>query len=150
MPVDNGMIPDDDTDGVLAAAEAAAAPSGPPPEVASVEVLTAEEAARNGSPQVEVRGRMFRLLPEIPGMLLLQLTLAQKKVRNSPNKTDYQVDALAATGDLICSLVIEDEREEFIEACVHAQPTLGMEELMGMMRQMMEEITGRPTGSAPG
>lgn len=147
MPVETGMTPDDPDDVLAGAAEAAQASAPPPAEVASVEVLTAEQAAATGSPFVEVRGRRFNLRPKVPGMLLMQLSKAQTDLR-APGAADdpaKQAAALAKASDAITKLVVEAERHDFIEWCEDAEPSLEMVELMGFVGEMMTAITGRPT-----
>lgn len=146
MPVETGMSPDDPDDVLAGAAEAAQASAPPPSEVASVEVLSAEQAAAAGNPVVEIRGRTFRLRSSVPGMLLLELSKAQSNLQAPGAAADpaKQAAALAKTGDAITKLVVAEERNDFIEWCEDAEPPLEMVELMGYIGKMMTEITGRP------
>lgn len=147
MPVETGMIPDDDAEDVLAGAAQAGASSGPPPEVASVEVLAAEVAAVDGAPTVTVRDRVFRLRSKVPGMLLMQLSKAQTDLAapGALQDSGKQAAALAKTSDAITKLVVGEERSDFIEWCEDAEPPMEMPELMSLVGEMMVAITGRPT-----
>jgi len=159
VPVETGMVPDDQVDtGMVPAADdppgGAAAPtsSGPPPEVASVEVLEAEVANTEpgNNPVLRVRGETFKLRKKVPGMLLMQMSKAQTDL-GSPGideSFERQARALSKISDVVTKLVSAEDRERFIEWSEDVEPELDMEAMMGLVNEMMEEITGRPTGSA--
>lgn len=154
MPgVNTGMIPDDETDDVLAGATTAA-PAPPPPEVAGIEVLAAEQEAsgEDTRPFVDVRGKRFFLRSKVPGMLLMQLSKAQTdlQAKGASLDTNRQAAAIAKTSDALTKLVVEEQRTDFIEHCEDIDPPIEMGELMGLVGEMMVAITGRPTGSASG
>lgn len=163
MPVETGMIPDAEADAMAqeAARDEAAAvsdptvlavteptgPTGPPPEVASVDVLAAEAAAAEGRPFVDVRGRRFHLRPKVPGMLLMQLSKSQTDLSSYGADTDpvRQAAALAKASDALTKLVVAEERQDFIDWCEDVDPPVEMPELMALVGKMMEVISGRPT-----
>lgn len=133
--------------------DAAESPNVPPPEVAGLAVLEAEQQAQKPDthPVVVVRGKTFRLRRKIPGMLLLKLTKTQVEVSRPAMQADAvaQAQALSASYDAMVKLVLPEEQDAFVEWCEDAEPEIEMSELMqDVLKQMMEAVTGHPTQSA--
>jgi hypothetical protein len=161
MPVETGMIPDDEvqtgmvpeSDDVLDAASTGSGSTGPPPdEIASVDVIVAEAAANEdgGSPVLKTRGEVFALRSKVPGMLLMQLSKAQADITSANAETDFvkQSKALVKISDVITKLIAAEDRDRFIEWSEDTDPPLEMADLMELVGEMMTEITGRPTEPA--
>lgn len=161
MPVETGMIPDDEvqtgmvpeSDDVLDGASTGSDSTGPPPdEIASVDVIAAETEANEdgGSPVLRVQGEVFKLRSKVPGMLLMQLSKAQNDIQSANAETDFikQSKALGKISDVITKLIAADDRDRFIEWAEDTDPPLEITDLMGFVGEMMTEITGRPTEPA--
>lgn len=149
MPANTGFIPDED---VVPSAPTA---TGPPPTVAGLDAVAAEPpsnpSAEGGvadAPFVDVRDRRFTLRSAIPGMLLMRLTDTQVKLQRAGNDQRRQLEALAMTGETIAKLVVEAERDDFIEYLETTEPPIETKEVSDLVRKMMEAVTGRPTQSA--
>jgi len=150
MPVNTGMTADEDaaTD-VLIEVEDESKGAPPPGTVAGLDAIDNEPAA-DEIRKIKVRDREFTLRSSLPGMLLMRLTKKQMELSkpgavNDPMK---QAEALSATGDMISKLVVEAEREDFIDYLEDVDPPVEVTELMKLMQEMTERVTGRPTQSA--
>ena len=162
MPVETGMVPDDE---IPVDEKSGASP--PPPAVAGLEVVAAEAGAADaeGPPVVEIRStqrfdaegnqldnppRKFALRAKIPGMLIMDLAQKQARVSSTQNEVD-QANLFAALGQSIQMLVVEDQRQDFLDHLIAVDPPIGIEELVGedgIIGKMMVAVTGRPTPSA--
>lgn len=163
MPVNTGMIDDDEVE-VSEASE----PAVPPPSevVTGLAPIAAEPKPDDDRPFVDVRNRRFHLRSAVPGMLLMDLADKQSKIRTTTTERDPNepVDAatqkaqtalFAALGRSITFLVVEDERDEFTEFLISEEPPIEITELVagengGIVGRMMSAVSGRPTQSASG
>lgn len=108
---------------------------------------------------LDVRGRSFRLRNGIPGVLVGRITktaqaMSTLKLEGRDPKTftvserDKVQGAIVAAFDGLTKLVVEDERDEFIDWCEDVDPVLTDREQGELLSKALETISGRPTGAS--
>ena len=87
---------------------------------------------------VVCRGQGFKMVDELPGMLMLQLTRLEDPKMALWKKSSAMVRILEAA-------IVADEREDWMELLETAEPPIGMEELTALISKVVEHVVGRPT-----
>lgn len=119
-------------------APAPVATPAPPPSDTSDAYQAAREAA-DPNKSVTVRGQTFRLVDELPGLLLMDLGVAGSGAAS-------QEDTLMALRDFLRFGIVEEDRARFRHLLMTAKdPVIGVEDLNAIVTQMVPKVTGRPT-----
>ncbi|HUW00728.1 MAG TPA: hypothetical protein VMW08_00110 [Acidimicrobiales bacterium] len=96
------------------------------------------EATGDESRSVALRDQSFRVVDELPGITLLDLGLAA-----DPEASDF--DRIRAVRRVLDDAIVLGDRSRFKSLLRNAQPTIGMQELDGVISQLIELVTGSPT-----
>lgn len=130
----------------------------PPQEVAGLDPVVNEPEPDEGL-YLPVRDRRFKLRNGIPGVLVGRITKTAQAVgalnlgeRDPSTYTESErrkiQAAIVASFDGLTKLIVEDERDGFIEWCEDVDPVLGDKEQGELLATALETITGRPTGAS--
>lgn len=87
---------------------------------------------------LKVRDREFRLVREVPAIVMLRLSAAGDS-RTSPAK---QMSGIVT---FLEHVVVPDERDEFMALLEDADPVIDFDELTKILESATEAIAGRPT-----
>ena len=98
------------------------------------ETAEADEAVRN----ITIRDKEFRLVNQLPGIILLDLGLA-----SDPAAT--QGEQLRAVRQFLHAAIHSDDVAAFEFYLRTAQPVIEMEELNKVVEALITEVAGRPT-----
>lgn len=108
------------------------------PKLAASEVAALKAEAEKPKREIHLRDQSFGVLEELPGITLLDMGLAA-----NPNATQWE--RLGAARQVLDVAIISGDRGRFKELLKYADPVIGMEELDGLITQLIEQFTGRPT-----
>src|SRR5438552_2714376 len=102
------------------------------------EALKEEEKTAEEGHFTDVRDRKFRLVDELPGIIMLDLGLAA-----DPSATTNE--QAKATRQFLHAVIHPDDVVAFEHFLRTAKPVIDMEELGKIMENLLTEISGRPT-----
>jgi len=105
------------------------------------DALKAEAAAETGAEEqsrLQVRDQSFRVVSNLPGIVLLDLGVA-----SDPSAT--QGEQLRALREFLKAAIHPDDLPRFEHFLRTAQPTIYIEELNGIVEKLLTVIGGRPT-----
>ena len=108
----------------------------------SDDATTALDALENeagiGDLSVAVRDKNFRLVREVPAIVMLRLSAAGDP-KTPPARQ------MAGIVTFLEHVVVEDQREEFLDFLETAEPVIDFDELTKILETATEAIAGRPT-----
>ena len=116
-------------------------PKDPKLAASELAAMKAEAGNAKGDKQareVHLRDQSFGVHDELPGITLLDMGLAA-----NPNATQWE--RLGAAREVLDVAIVAADRGRFKELLKYADPVIGMEELDGLISQLIEQFTGRPT-----
>lgn len=132
------------TDEAVAQQQAPAAAPAPAPQAEAAPPLGTEgyEALKAESAGTErtfpVRDQNFRVVPELPGIVLLDLGVAA-----DPSATP--AEQLRAVREFLNAAIVEEDRPAFERLLRTAQPIIKIDELNKVVEGLIEMVGGRPT-----
>jgi hypothetical protein len=97
-----------------------------------------ENEAGSGHLSITVRDRNFQLVREVPAIVMLRLSAAGDPKTPPARQMSGIVTFLE-------HVVIEDQREDFLDFLEVAEPVIDFEELTKILEAATEAIAGRPT-----
>lgn len=119
-------------------AEPAAAPVEQGSTHDALDALEAETQPETNHLTITVRDTKFRLVREVPAIVMLRLSAAGDS-KTPPAK---QMSAIVT---FLEKVIIEDDRDDFLELLEDAEPVIDFDELSEILEQATEVIAGRPT-----
>lgn len=96
------------------------------------------EANDDGTTEVEIRDQTFRVVANLPGIVLLDLGVA-----SDPSAT--QGEQLRALREFLKSAIVPEDLGRFEHFLRTAQPTIYIDELNKIVEKLLAVIGGRPT-----
>lgn len=114
---------------------------GPVDPGAAIDALANETdgaSVDGGYDVLVVRDQRYRLVKEIPARTMMKLA-ASSDPKTSPPKQ------MSAIGDFLERIIIEDDREEFLDYLEDAEPVIGFDEINQILTDAVEAISDRPT-----
>jgi hypothetical protein len=106
----------------------------------ALDAMKAEATEGEESLMVEVRDQKFRVVSNLPGIVLLDLGVA-----SDPSAT--QGEQLRALREFLKAALHEDDLGKFEHYLRSARPIIDIEELNGIVERLLAQIGARPTES---
>lgn len=95
-------------------------------------------ALKSEGKPITLRDQDFAVVKELPGITILDLGLAA-----DPEANDFA--RLKAIREVLDVAIIPAEMGRFKNLLKYADPVIGIEELDGVISQLIEQVMGRPT-----
>lgn len=105
-----------------------------------LDAVPALNAAATTEFPFKVRDEEFTATGEIPGIIVLKFVASQ-----NADVDDANVMAAAASLEFLNHVVVEKDRKRWDSFLLRAKPVIGVEELMEISSNLLEEISGNPT-----
>jgi len=102
------------------------------------EAMKAEAKEDDGTTEVEIRDQTFKVVANLPGIVLLDLGVA-----SDPSAT--QGEQLRALREFLKSAIAPEDLGRFEHFLRTAQPTIYIDELNKIVEKLLAVIGGRPT-----